>query len=60
MTDKYTTELNLRIFEDKLSSLPEKIAKVAAYHFAKAAKYYNLQTSDTLKSLPRKNRQLIG
>ena len=56
MTDKSTTELNLKIFEDTLSSLPEEIVKVAAYHFAKAAKYYNLPVSETIKKYAKEKQ----
>ena len=59
MCDKATTELNLKIFEDTLSSLPEEIVKVASFHFLKAAKFYNLQTSDTLKKFA-KEKQLTN
>jgi hypothetical protein len=56
MTDKYTTELNLKIFENMLTSLPEQIVKVAAYHFAKAAKYYNLPTSEAIKKYAKEKQ----
>jgi hypothetical protein len=42
MSDKYLTELNMRIFADKMTSLPEELVKVAAYHLCKAAKHYGL------------------
>jgi hypothetical protein len=49
MSDKYITELNMRIFEDRINSLPEKLVKVAAYHLAKAAKYYKLTVPESIK-----------
>lgn len=49
MTDKYLTELNMRIFEDKLDSLPESVVKVAAYHLAKAARFYKLTIPASIK-----------
>ena len=59
MCDKATTELNLKIFEDTLTSFPDEIKKVASYHFAKAAKYYNLPISDELKKYA-KEKQLTN
>jgi hypothetical protein len=49
MTDKYLTELNMRIFEDKVDSLPESIVKVAAYYLAKAAHFYKLTVPEPIK-----------
>jgi hypothetical protein len=49
MSDKYITELNMRIFEDRIESLPEEIIKVAAYHLSKAAKFYKITVPESIK-----------
>ena len=49
MTDKALTELNMKVFEDKIDSLPEEIVKVAASNFAKAAKYYKIALPENIK-----------
>ena len=49
MSDKYLTELNMNIFEDKVDSLPEQVVKVAAYHLCKAAKHYKLAVPEKLQ-----------
>ena len=49
MSDRYLTELNMKIFEDKADLLPEQIVKVAAYHLCKAAKYYKLSVPERFK-----------
>jgi hypothetical protein len=49
MCDRFITELNMRIFEDKANSLPVELVKVASYHLAKAAHYYKLPVPETIK-----------
>lgn len=49
MSDRFLTELNLKIFEDRADSLPEPVVKVAAYHLAKAAKFFKLAIPDNIK-----------
>lgn len=48
-SDKYLTELNMNIFEDKVDSLPEQVVKVAAYHLCKAAKHYKIAVPEKIK-----------
>lgn len=41
--DKPLTEINTKIFLDKVSELPDEIAKVAGHYLYKAAKYFKLK-----------------
>ncbi|MFA6295591.1 MAG: hypothetical protein WC666_04210 [Candidatus Paceibacterota bacterium] len=49
MSDKYLTELNMNIFEDRVDSLPEQVVKIAAYYLCKAAKHYKLAVPEKIK-----------
>jgi hypothetical protein len=43
MSDKYITELNMKIFVDNIKQFPEEIVKVASKNLCKAAHFYGLQ-----------------
>ena len=46
--DKALTELNAKIFLDKLPELPDEVAKVAGHFLYKAAKYFKLSSTPDL------------
>ena len=60
MTDKYLTEINLKVFEDKMDSLPDELVKVASYHLSKAAKFYRISVPEKIKKRPIGAKKRIG
>lgn len=42
MSDKYLTELNMKIFADNIKQFPEEIVKVAAKNLCRAATFYGI------------------
>lgn len=56
MTDRYITELNIKMLKDKANSLPDEIVNTAASHLEKAAYHFKLAFPEELKGRKTSSR----